>query len=485
MPPPEAPAAAALPPAKPTLRAHLLRHVMLPLALTWAAGTVVALAVASYFTQQAFDRSLLDDAYLMASNVRFEGDGVALALTPHEVRTVLFDQTEAVFFSLHDADGHLIAGSDGLHAPPPVGASSYRFSYVSFKGRNLRAVTLRRDQPAPFTVVMAQTTLTRRGLLQRLLVYSVAPQVLLLLLLAAWLRRAIARDMQPLVALQQAVQQRDARDLMPLPMDASTSDIENLGNALNQLLGRLAQSVRAQREFAGNVAHELRTPLAGIRALAAYGLTRGEAEVWRQQLERIASSEARASRLVDQLLLLAFADEARTGVQLQDVALDEVVRDAVLAFLPSADALGVDLGAQGAEETVTVWGNRTLLEGCVNNLLDNALRYGKPSDPAVAPRVTVGIECEASGVRLVVSDNGPGLPAGMASQLLHRWTQGEQGHTLGQGAGLGLAIIAQYAGLLNARLDVSQGPPERGLSVSLTLARAAQGRPATNQTPPA
>ncbi|MGE0498592.1 MAG: sensor histidine kinase [Ramlibacter sp.] len=466
--PPEPPPGAPPPVDKPTLRAHLLRHVMLPLALTWAVGTAVALAVASYFTQQAFDRSLLDDAYLMASNVRFEREGMTLALTPHEVRTVLFDQTEAVYFALHDAKGHLIAGNEGLHAPPPVGTLAYRFSYVSFKGRNLRAVTLHRDQPAPFSVVMAQTTLTRRGLLQRLLVYSVAPQIVLLLLLAAWLRRAIARDMQPLVDLQQAVQLRDAHDLMPVPVDASTSDIEHLGRALNALLDRLAQSARAQREFAGNVAHELRTPLAGIRALAAYGLNHKEAAVWREQLGQIAGSEARASRLVDQLLALALASEAKAGIHLGPVALDEAVREAVLRFLPRADAAGVDLGARGAEDPVTVRAAPTLLEGLLNNLIDNALRYGRPTD-GTPPTVTVAIAVRGQEVRLSVIDNGVGLPADTATQLQQRWAQGEPGVLLRQGAGLGLAIVAQYAQLMHAPLQLEPGPGGTGLCVSVVL----------------
>jgi two-component system sensor histidine kinase TctE len=106
------------------------------------------------------------------------------------------------------------------------------------------------------------------------------------------------------------------------------------------LLQRLDRSIRAQKEFAGNVAHELRTPLAGIRALAGYGLGHADPAVWREQLAAIAASEARATALVDRLLAVALAAEAESRLLLEPVALDVVVRDCVLRFLPRADAAG-------------------------------------------------------------------------------------------------------------------------------------------------
>ncbi|HSV51382.1 MAG TPA: sensor histidine kinase [Burkholderiaceae bacterium] len=441
---------------------------MVPLALTWLAGTLTALAIASFFTQQAFDRSLLDDAYLMAANVKLHDGKLELSLTPREVNTVLFDQVESVFFAVLQSDGTLVAGNPDLHPPRLPDAAVYRFADFTYRGRPLRTVTLHRDEPAAFDVVMAQTTLSRSTLLQRLLMYSIGPQLVLLLLLALWLRGTIQRDLQPLAQLQQAVDQRDAHDLTFVPVSATTRDVERLGVAVNSLLGRLDQSARTQREFAGNIAHELRTPLAGIRALAEYGLAQKDPQAWRVQLEGIASSQARASRLVDQLLALALADEANPGMRLEAIALDDMVRDAVLRFLPRADAANVDLGARGAENPVRVAADVTLVEGILNNLIDNALRYGL--DPASATTsVTVALAQERSGVSLAVIDNGPGLPEDMRARLTQRWAQGEAGHTLGQGAGLGLPIVAQYARLMNARFELGTGPHGRGLVASVTF----------------
>ncbi len=465
--PPQAPPA---PP--PSLRTRLLRHVLGPLALTWLVGTVASALLANSFTQRAFDRSLLDDAYAIAANVREEPDGLEFPLSSREVKAVLFDQVETVYFAVLREDGTLLAGNASLPAPPPHEGQVYRFSDMRFHGRALRAVRLQLTTPAPFEVITAQTVHSRSVMLRSALLYSLASQVLLLVVLALWLGRAIRQELRPLAMFQQALDQRDARDLAPMRVEASTRDLQRLGRAVNDLLARVAQGVQAQREFAGNVAHELRTPLAGIRALASYGLAQKEPAVWREQLTGIVQSEARASHLVDQLLALALADEARGSMPLRPVPLDQLVRDTVLRFLPRADAAGVDLGALGLEQAVTMQGQPLLIEGVLSNLIDNALRYGVP--PAgEAPQVTVELAREAGSVVLSVLDNGPGIAPVQRQQLQQRWVQGRDGERLGQGAGLGLGIVARYAELLGARLELTPGPQGGGLCARLVFAPSA------------
>ncbi len=139
------------------------------------------------------------------------------------------------------------------------------------------------------------------------------------------------------------------------------------------------------------------------------------------------------------------------------------MREILLRFLPRADALGVDLGAEGLEERVEVRGDKALIEGMLNNLLDNALRYGTGD----APRVTVAVHREGRAAVLSVTDNGPGLGTVEAAQLTRRWTQGAQGQKLGQGAGLGLAIVGRYAELLAAQLSLEGGAQGAGLCASV------------------
>ena len=455
---------------KPSLRNRLLRHVLLPLAGTWLLGSALVVAVAAYFTQQAYDRALLDDAYLVASHVRGNSDTgeLELSLSTQEMRTVLFDQSEVLFFAVLRPDGSLLAGHAGLHVDPLGESKGPAFQSLDYQNRNLRRVTIHRQQPAEFYVVMAQTTTSRDRLIQRLLVFSIAPQILLLIFLATWLQRAIEEDLEPLAALEKGLEQRDARDLTPVPVSASTRDIQRLGQAINALLGRIADSVRAQREFSGNVAHELRTPLAGIRALADYGLRQNEPRIWREQLEGIAQSQERASHLVDQLLALALADEAQQTLEQTPIAIDALVREAVLRFLARADATGVDLGANDAEKTTVVLGNGALTEGILNNLLDNAFRYGRAQEQP--SRITVSLKENLQFVVLSVVDNGPGVSSAQLQKLSKRWAQGAAGEALKEGSGLGLAIVKSYVSLMDAKLYMGNETPH-GLRVSVTFAK--------------
>lgn len=454
----------------PSLGSRVLRHVMAPLALTWIAGAVLALAVAHFFTQNAFDRSLLDDAYLLASNLQQDRGAVRLALTAHELDTILYDPVETTHFAIAGRDGALLAGEPGLTMRPEVLQLAHRYGELQLNGQTLRAVTLHRNEPIPFDIVVAETQVGRTALLRRLLLYSLAPQLILLALVAWWVTRLVKADLKPLAQLQQAVDDRDASDLTPVEVPATTRDIVRLAGAVNSLLQRLERSVRAQREFAGNVAHELRTPLAGIRALAEYGLAQKDPASWREQLERIASSQARASRMVDQLLDLAVAHEVEASLKLGPVRLDEVVRETVLRFLPGADAKGIDLGALGIDVPTEVVGDAMLISGILNNLLDNALRYG--TDGAHGPpAVTVAIEQATDVTVLSVLDNGSGLPGEVQRKMMQRGLQGEAGQLLGEGVGLGLALVAQYSHLMGARMTLGSGPDGVGWASRIAFER--------------
>ncbi|MBG9389038.1 sensor histidine kinase [Caenimonas aquaedulcis] len=461
---------------KPSLRSRLMRRVVVPLVVTWALGSGIALAVANYFAGEAFDRALLDDAHAVAAHVRRAQGALELALSPAEMRTLLFDQTESVYYAVFAADGRLIAGQADLRPPPLPEGVPWQYADFDLRGRELRGVSLRRTDPGPFTIVMAQTSASRTQLLHRMLVFSAVPQVLLLMTLVLFLRRVIHRDLQPLAQLQQTVDARSASDLAPVPRSvtagATTRDVERLGVALNSLLERLARSIEAQREFAGNVAHELRTPLAGIRAQASYALKQESPAVWREQLQGIAQGEQRASHLVDQLLALARADEASAALSMEDVPLHDVVRRVLLRYLAQADAAGIDLGAEGLDEPAHVHADAALIEGILGNLLDNAFRYGRSAQP----RVTVSVARDGADTVLCVTDNGPGMSPDEADQLLRRWSQGASGQKLGAGAGLGLAIVQRYAQLMGATFSLLPGPQGAGLSAAVRFSPPPPGQ---------
>ncbi len=472
--PPEAiPSRSARPVAarSPSLRSRMIWRVLVPLAVTWSIGSAVAFYLSWELAGRAFDRAMLDDAYAIAANVVERDGALILNLSEHEVDNVLFDRDEKEYFAIYGSDGKLIAGTALLQLPLPTFGDTRPTAFWdgSLGGAALRIARVNTEGTRPFSVIIGQTTRSRATLLSGLLLRSIAPQLALLLLLGLYLGRQISRELEPLRHLHLELDRRHSSDLDPIVLQPLSDDVRRLRDAANALLSRIDGGVRAQREFAGSVAHELRTPLAGIRALAEYGLAHDDTAIWRQQLQSIVLSEERASRLVDQLLALALADEARDSVKLEAVRVDELVRRTLLAFVPRADAQGVDLGAEGLDVATTVRAAPVLLEVVLANLIDNALRYGKGSAPAM---LTVEIDSRQGHVGISVVDSGPGLDAEQRENLRRRWTQGLAGVRLGSGAGLGLAIASRYVALMGGELLLESGTGGRGLRAVVRLRAA-------------
>ena len=460
----------------PSLTSQLLKSLYIPLFLTWIIGTLVVVIVASYFTEQAYDRALLDDAYSVASHVTLNAakstEQLEIDLSANEMTTLLFDQSEIIYFQILNVDGSMVAGHPGFNATLPAVGSAPKFSNLEFQDKNFRTVAIYRTQPSPFFLVMAQTSAFRTALVKRVVIFSIVPQLLFLALLALFLKGVIKKELAPLLDLENAVETRAVTDLSAVHIDTRTKDVHDLGTAINRLFFRIDDGVRLLREFSGNVAHELRTPLAGIRAQTEYGLANKNPEVWYQQLQGIAKSELRASHMVEQMLALSLTNEAKSGLINEDIDVDELVKEAVMRFLSRADSLGVDLGVKGYDLGLTIKTQRSLLEGALNNLIDNALRYGV-SEIQSFNQITIEIEktvddAKKNYLEISVVDNGKGISDEFKHQVMRRRTQGEAGVNLGAGAGLGLAIVVEYAKLLNAEF-VLQDNSGGGLKALLKL----------------
>ena len=460
----------------PSLTSQLLKSLYIPLFLTWIIGTLVVVIVASYFTEQAYDRALLDDAYSVASHVTLNAakstEQLEIDLSANEMTTLLYDQSEIIYFQILNVDGSMVAGHPGFNATLPAVGSAPKFSNLEFQDKNFRTVAIYRTQPSPFFLVMAQTSDFRTALVKRVVIFSIVPQLLFLALLALFLKGVIKKELAPLLDLENAVETRAVTDLSAVHIDTRTKDVHDFGTAINRLFFRIDDGVRLLREFSGNVAHELRTPLAGIRAQTEYGLANKNPEVWYQQLQGIAKSELRASHMVEQMLALSLTNEAKSGLINEDIDVDELVKEAVMRFLSRADSLGVDLGVKGYDLGLTIKTQRSLLEGALNNLIDNALRYGV-SEIQSFNQITIEIEktvddAKKNYLEISVVDNGKGISDEFKHQVMRRRTQGEAGVNLGAGAGLGLAIVVEYAKLLNAEF-VLQDNSGGGLKALLKL----------------
>jgi two-component system, OmpR family, sensor histidine kinase QseC len=277
----------------------------------------------------------------------------------------------------------------------------------------------------------------------------------LLALLAWW---AIRRSLAPLRALGAQLAARPAHAVQPVQVSQAPSELEPLVGALNDLLARIDTMLQAERRFTADAAHELRTPIAAIRAQAQVALTEPDEARRRHALRASLEGCDRATRLVEQLLTLSRL-EAGAAVAMQTVDLAALARQVVGDLAPRALHKRQDLGA--ATEPCTVRGDATLLGVLLRNLVDNALRYSPPG-----ARIDVTVRRAEGRALLQVEDSGPGLPADQAQRLGRRFERG-LGHEE-SGSGLGWSIVRRIADAHGLHVDL--GPSQRlgGLAVTVT-----------------
>jgi two-component system sensor histidine kinase TctE len=222
--------------------------------------------------------------------------------------------------------------------------------------------------------------------------------ILPLAIILVWF--GLSRGLAPLHALQSNIRARRPDDLSPLEAGQAPPEIAPLVASFNDLLTRLEQNMEFQKRFIADAAHQMKTPLAGLRT---------QAELVQRSLEQIATSSEHAARLVTQLLALARAENRATGQIFSRVELTDLARLAVRDWVQAALSKQMDIGYEEPPHPVEVEGNVVMLREMLSNLIDNAIRYTPPGG-----RITVRVRTDEKNLDLVhleVEDTGLGIPA--------------------------------------------------------------------------
>ena len=247
----------------------------------------------------------------------------------------------------------------------------------------------------------------------------------LTLVVVRWL---IGRALRPVETMRQELSTITATDLdARISAPATGDEIERLGHTLDETIGRLSAAVAANERFVADAAHELRSPITGVRAAIEVEAADGDRPLLTQSLTEL----DRAGRLVDDLLVLARrqGDAAPSG----EVDLDDVVRTALAAFVVRHPDVVVERSIAPAR----VRGDTDELTRVVANLLDNAARYGGGT-------VVVEVGATPHGARLSVSDNGPGIGVEDRQRVFERFARLDESRARATGgSGLGLAIVRE------------------------------------------
>jgi two-component system sensor histidine kinase TctE len=278
--------------------------------------------------------------------------------------------------------------------------------------------------------------------------------------LLVWL--ALVRGIKPLSQLEERIRARKPDDLSPLDDKAVPLEVAPLVSSVNDLLTRLKDSIATQKRFLADAAHQLKTPLAGLRMQADLAQREGaNAEELKQSLKQIGRSSMRATHTVNQLLALARAESSGKTLPRTPCDLGQLTREVVQDLLPRALDRRVDLGYEGAErgtDGATVVGNPTLLKELIRNLLDNAINYTPSSDaqPAV---VTARVLADPIGhvAVLQVEDSGPGIPEGERELVFQPFYRSLDTNV--DGSGLGLPIVLEIARQHGADVRIEDAHP--------------------------
>lgn len=289
------------------------------------------------------------------------------------------------------------------------------------------------------------------GQLLKPLLYALPALALLLVI-------AIGYALAPLRQLARDVAERDPDRLDPLPLESLPTEVAPLVTRLNSLFADIMRSLEYERRFTADAAHELRTPLAALKAQAQVALASVEDAERRHALTQILVGCDRATHLVVQLLTLARLDGG-TPHPMQNVALRQVAEEVLAMSAGDAIERHCDLVLSDGDSPVR--GDPLLLEVLLRNLVDNALRHGG------ATRIEVSIAQEGLRVVLTVSDNGCGIAAEHRERVQQRFYRGASADS--SGSGLGLSIVRRIAELHDGTLDIGSPAAGNGVVVRLSL----------------
>lgn len=333
-------------------------------------------------------------------------------------------------------------------------------------------------------IAVSQETRIRDQIARQSALYATLPLLLLVPVLLAVMLMLIRLMLRPLAELSRTVNARQENDLQPLPKTDLPTELQPFVNAINGLLGRTGAAMESQRRFVADAAHELRSPLAALSLQAERLHAAPMSPEATERLETLQAGIRRSRHLLEQLLLLARAQNARWGQGQAAataasapaaVAVLPVMRRVLEDLLPLADQKGLNLGISAApgatqdaeaDERIRVSADEMALYTLLRNLADNAIRY----TPA-GGQIDLWVDRRGAEVVMAVQDNGPGIPAEERTRVVDPFYR-----VLGtgeSGSGLGLSIVDTLVGNLKGRLRLDDAVGHaHGLRAEVTLPAA-------------
>ncbi len=434
----------------PSLQTRLLLLVLGFAVAVWLGAAVITWRDAQQELDELLDGHLAQAAALLL--VQAQGDHDDVSDTP-----VLHKYAPQVVFQVF-VEGQLITRSSNA-GQQPLSDQLEGFSTVRREDGDLWRVVATHEKHHEVTVLVGEKVESRQAILWALMRSLLQPLLFALPLFGLALWWSVRKGLAPIRSLRDTLEKRAPHTAEPVSPAGMPRELQPLVQTLNGLLERIDQMVQTERRFTADAAHELRTPIAAIRAQAQVALGAGDDVAERTHaLQTTLAGCDRASRLVDQLLTLARL-EASPDTKPAGVDLSAVVRRVVGELVPTALGRKQEIAVL-ADAPCAVAANEVLLGVLVRNLVDNALRYS----PAGA-RVEVAVHTDAAGAHLQVQDSGPGMSDEAIGHLGERFFR-----VLGNdqpGSGLGWSIVRRLLAVFGAQAQIRRSTELGGLSVAV------------------
>jgi len=438
-----------------SLRTRLLVAMLSIVAMVWLLSAFASYAQARRELGELLDAHLATSAALLVAQASEELEEIELEHLPD-----LGDAHQRLALQVWNG-GRL--GVHSANAPnTPLAPFRHGFADVSAAGIAWRVYSTRSREGD--WVQVGEPVSARTDILREALARQAWPMLLALPLLGVGIWFVLGRGLSPLQRMAQAVGMRAPLDTTPIVADDAPREVRPLLDRLNALFVRTGESIAREHRFIGDASHELRNPVAAIRAQAqvAQG-ARDDAERQRALAGVIAGCD-RMTALTDQLLTLSRLEAGVLSSATAHASLREIAKDTIAEFAPLAHRQQAHIGLEIADDP-RIDCDPLLLQIVLRNLVGNALQYGGDG-----VRIQLAASRQDDAVLLSVRDDGPGIAAEDRARALQRFDRLDT-HAAG-GAGLGLAIVQRIADAIGAQLSLSDGIDGRGLGVSLHL----QGR---------
>jgi two-component system sensor histidine kinase TctE len=449
---------------------EIVDWTLAPLLILWPISMAIQYFFAYSIANNAYDRELRDSVVAVAKQLAYEDGRLRINTTAANAAILRADEDDQTFFQVRDQRNDAVSGERAIplvEFQPELAPQTVYFRDDHIPGYEVRVAYVWAQvpgMPGAVLVQVAETVGKRSQLASEIIGDVLAAQFLIvpIALLFVWL--GLTRGVEPLNELTDAIRRRKPSDLSALDENEAPEEVRPLIRSFNDLMDRLDASLRAQERFVADAAHQMRTPLAGLKMQAEIAMRQRDPLNVQHAMRQIVTSADRASHLINQLLALARADADAPPPPLVTFDLDALARDATRDWVPRARAKDIDLGFEAAPAPAWIEGNALLLREALNNLLDNAVAYTRSGG-----RVTVRV---LAGARVVleVEDNGIGIDDADRERVFERFFR-----VLGteaDGSGLGLPIVRGIAQLHRAAVELVPNPREHGTVARMRFPRA-------------